>query len=107
MAEGVEDLEVAVAVDTNADGVVTEIGAAAGDDEWLGNVSGETIPDPLPVSVRAIRITIVARTTKQFTGINTFKLGAVEDRAANGATDNFRRRTLSTIVEIRNFGGSP
>ena len=50
---------------------------------------------------------MVARTTKQFAGTNTYKLGALEDRLANAATDNFRRRTLSSIIEIRNMGGSP
>ena len=107
IAEGIEDLEVAVGIDSNGDGTLSELGAAAGDDEWLGNVSGETIPSPLPASVRAVRISIVARTTKQFTGVNSFRLGALEDRAANSLTDNFRRRTLSSIVEIRNLGGSP
>ena len=76
-------------------------------DEWYGNVVGENVPVPLPNTTRAIRVTIVARTVRQFAGVNTFKLQAVEDRIANPATDNFRRRTLSTTVEIRNLAGSP
>ncbi len=106
IAEGIEDLNIAVAIDSNGDGVISEIGAVADDDEWFFNVAGDTPPASL-ASIRAIRITLVARTSKEAQGINSFKLGALEDRAANAATDNFRRRTLSTIVEIRNLGGSP
>lgn len=108
IAEGIEDLQVVYGADNvTVDGVLGTESATAGADEWYGNVVGETVPTPLPNSARAIRITIVARTVRQFTGVNTFKLQAVEDRIANTATDNFRRRLLSTTVEIRNLQGSP
>ena len=108
IAEGIEDLQVVYGADNvTANGILDAETTTAGTDEWYGNVNGEVVPLPLPNSTRAIRITIVARTVRAFTGVNTFKLQAVEDRLANGATDNFRRRVLSTIVEIRNLQGSP
>ena len=75
--------------------------------EWYGNVAGEAVPLPPSNALRAVRVTIVARTTRQFSGVNAFVLKALEDRAANSTTDNFRRRILSTTVEIRNLSGSP
>lgn len=106
IAEGVEDLQVAVAIDANNDGVITEIGAGAGDDEWNGNFIGEAIPATL-TGARAIRVSIVARATRAAQGINFFQLGALEDRLVVATNDGFRRRMLSTIVEIRNLDGSP
>ncbi len=108
IAEGIEDLQVVYGADNvTVNGILDTESTTANADEWYGNVNAETVPVPLPNSTRAIRLTIVARTVRQFSGVNTFKLQAVEDRPANAATDNFRRRVLSTIVEIRNLQGSP
>lgn len=104
-AEGVEDLQIAVGVDANNDGSIAEVGLAAGDDEWSYNFTGET--GALPAgAVRAIRVSLVARTATAFTGQAVFNRPAIENRAAGGA-DQFRRRVLTSIVEIRNLGGSP
>jgi type IV pilus assembly protein PilW len=108
IAEGIEDIQIVYGADTNNDGLLSaEDNVTANADEWFGNVIGENVPLPIPSSVRAIRISIVARTIRQFAGNATFKLNALEDRTANTANDNFRRRILSTTVEIRNLSGSP
>jgi prepilin-type N-terminal cleavage/methylation domain-containing protein len=108
IAEGIEDLQVVFGADSvTTDGVLSAESTTAGADEWFGNVNGEAVPLILPNSTRAVRISVVARTVRQFTGVNTFRLGALEDRLQNGATDNFRRRILSTTVEVRNLNGSP
>jgi prepilin-type N-terminal cleavage/methylation domain-containing protein len=109
LADGVEDMQVAVAVDNNpADGQITEVGVVAGDDEWYFNVGGETMPvGPLPI--RAIRVTLIARgvfTNAVSTTVNSFFRPKAEDHAA-GAGDNIRRRVLQSTVEIRNLQGSP
>lgn len=104
LAEGIEDLQVAVAVDANSDGVITENGAAAGDDEWTFNVAGETLPAG---TIRAVRITLVARASQIIPGPATFRRPAAEDHAAATAFDQFRRRVLTSTIEIRNFQGSP
>ncbi len=106
IAEGIEDMQIAVGVDTNGDGVLAVESTTAGADEWIGNVVGE-LPYAGASGVRAIRITLVARTAKQAQGINTYLLPAVEDRVVNVATDNFRRRLLKSTIEVRNLGGSP
>ena len=107
IAEGIEDLQVVFGADTSGDGILSAESTSAGADEWFGNVNGEAVPATLPNTTRAVRVSIVARTVRAFTGVNTFRLNALEDRLANGATDSFRRRVLSTTVEIRNLQGSP
>ena len=109
LAEGVEDLQVAFGIDSGTDGVL-ELGAGANDDEWIPNVSGETLPVTLGAftgTMRAVRVTLIARAEQQLIGaVNLFGRPAAEDHAA-GSADAFRRRVLRTIVEIRNTGVSP
>jgi hypothetical protein len=113
-APGIEDLQLAVAVDqAPEDGVLNEAGAAANDDEWHGNVAGETLateiqpPPATPVSWRALRVTLVSRATQARNETASYFRPAVEDHAAATAADTYRRRVLSTIVELRNQGASP
>lgn len=99
LAEGVEDLQVAVGVDLDGDGGLTDAGDTA--DEWFYNAVGD--PDPPPITDgrwRALRVTVTAR--------DLYRRGesarpAAEDHGA-GALDAHRRRTLSTQIEIRNLG---
>jgi prepilin-type N-terminal cleavage/methylation domain-containing protein len=109
LAEGVEDLQVAFGIDQGTDGV-SEIGTAAGDDEWIPNVSGETLPTPLTSftgTLRAVRVTLIARAEQSLIGgVSLFGRPKAEDHAA-GTADAYRRRVLRTIVEVRNTGVSP
>lgn len=108
IAEGIEDLQLAVGVDADADGDVEEIGAAANDDEWHFNVLGDTPPPLVTVTPwRAVRITVGARSIVETSTVNDSVRPAAEDRDAATAGDPFRRRNLSTTVEIRNLRGSP
>ncbi|MDB4959004.1 MAG: hypothetical protein JWO36_6573 [Myxococcales bacterium] len=104
LAEGVEDLQIAIGVDANGDNTITEVGAAAGDDEWQYNVSGDAA---IAGTIRAVRITIVGRAVSALMGPATFIRPAAEDRAAAISNDGYRRRVLRTQVEIRNLVGSP
>jgi prepilin-type N-terminal cleavage/methylation domain-containing protein len=118
LAEGVEDLQIALGVDSNPplvpDGKLGTIPWVAGTfedstgpnlDEWQGNNAGDGV---LSGPVRAVRVTLVARTTTGLVGNKTpFVRPAVEDHAASGTPDKFRRRILRSIVEIRNMAGSP
>ena len=79
LAEGIEDLQVALARDVNGDGAIAELGAAPDDDEWQFNVAGEA---EVSGAIRAVRITLVARASPTL------------------------RRTLATTVEVRNLKGS-
>ena len=101
LAEGVEDLQVALAVDADANGqIAVENAATAGADEWVLNNAGET--PPLTVAnLKAVRITLVAKSTSAEKG--TFPARpAAEDRAA-GTADGFFRRVVRSEVAVRNF----
>ena len=105
LAEGIEDLQVAVGVDVNSDGNLFENGTTG--DEWFGNAAGDAAP-PLPTVQRwrAIRVTLVARTIKETGNEPVSSRPAAEDRGA-GTADKYRRRVLSTVVDVRNFEASP
>ncbi len=108
MAEGVEDLQLVKAEDVNADGYVGAEGSPSlGADEWLFNSS--TDGTDLNYTVRAIRVTMVARTLSGLIGnLKQFNRPQVEDHAAAAAnSDNFRRRILRQTVEVRNTSSSP
>lgn len=106
LAEGIEDMQLAIGIDGDGDGGIAEIGAAAGDDEWFYNVTGETATG---TTVRAVRVTLVARTANQLAGMTVpaFKRPKAEDHEQSTTFDAYRRRNLRTTVELRNLGGSP
>jgi prepilin-type N-terminal cleavage/methylation domain-containing protein len=105
LAEGIEDFQVAVGADADGDGNVAEAGTGANDDEWAYNFIGDSAPTG---TIRAVRITLVARTVKPLFGnVALFYPLAAEDRAAGGTPDAYRRRVLRTLVDMRNTGGSP
>ena len=106
LAEGIEDLQIVLGVDSNGDGKLgVESGVAANDDEWQGNNIGDTA---LAGTIRAVRVTLIARTTSGLIGNSApFSRPAVEDHAAGSGGDKFRRRILRSTVEVRNMAGSP
>jgi prepilin-type N-terminal cleavage/methylation domain-containing protein len=105
LAEGVEDLQVAVGVDVDGDGEVTEDGTTT--DEWFYNADGDSAPPAITTTPwRALRITVVARTLREPQVADSSTPPAVEDHTA-GQPDRYRRRVLSTTIEIRNLEGSP
>lgn len=106
LAEGIEDMQIVLGIDSNNDGKLgVEAGAAGNDDEWQGNHASDTA---LIGTIRAVRITLLARTTSGLIGNSSpFFRPAVEDHAAAGSGDKFRRRILRSTVEVRNMAGSP
>jgi type II secretory pathway pseudopilin PulG len=108
VAPGVEDLQIAVGVDVNNDGEVSEVGLAPNDDEWFYNVAGDAPPPAITGGGwRALRVTVTVRSLAEVSSHPISTRPAVEDRVAASQPDEFRRRTLSTTVEIRNLQGSP
>ena len=113
-AAGIEDLQVAFAIDNgNGDGgspngrIGTEIGSAGNDDEWIYNHSGDTEPTCAEMAnIKAVRITLVARSTVQrqgqFSAAN--RRPKVEDHAAAVSSDGFYRVRLQQIISLRNKG---
>jgi prepilin-type N-terminal cleavage/methylation domain-containing protein len=103
IADGVEDMQVAIGVDVNQNGTLLDDGSNT--DEWFGNNVADVLPPLITGGLwRAIRITFVAKDLADTDAVNGGQLPAVEDRPA-GPVDGVRRRVLTTQIELRNFGG--
>lgn len=101
LANYIEDMQVSLGYDRNSDGILTEVGSAANDDEWVFNVAGESSAGEAPTNLREVRIVLVGRTrlpNPNFQGARP----AVLDRA-QGAPDGYRRKIKGTKVKIRNL----
>ena len=108
VAEGIEDLQFAIGVDEDGDGEVSA-DAPDGVDEWYYNHEDDVAPLHAITSkpYRALRITVVARSTDETTAQPTSIRPKAEDHEGETQPDVYRRRSLSTRVEIRNLSGSP
>ncbi len=104
LAEGIEDLQVVLGIDSSSDGLGAETAVVDGD-EWWGNLPGESIPTSGTITMRAVRLSLVARALVPVTGTASYFRPALEDHDG-GTTDNFRRRVLTSIIEVRNMLGS-
>jgi len=103
VTEGVEDMQIALGIDKNSNGVLNEVGAGVDDDEWVGNYPGDTL---LSGNIRAIRIVLVTRENAPMMRANYYR-PTVLNRSGTTSPDQYRRRVLSSTVEIRNLTGSP
>lgn len=116
IANMIEDMQVAFGCDDNNDGVVLE-GTGPDErqnDEWaLNRLGGESTPPVCnPAPIRIVRLTLVARSTGPDA---TFKTGhrpgaedrlpgtVAEDLSQSGGIGTFHRRTLTTLVRLRNL----
>jgi prepilin-type N-terminal cleavage/methylation domain-containing protein len=105
VAEGIEDLQIAIGADRDGNGRIDDDDADAGDDDdWVYNHPGDTLLSP---PYRAIRLTVIARSIDDTSQEATSTRPGAEDREEAAAPDVFRRRVLSTTVELRNLEGSP
>ena len=106
LAEGVEDLQLVKAVDTTGTGIPDDGTTPTTADKWQYNIAGDT---PLVGTLRAVRVTLVARTLSGLIGnLKSYNRPAIEDHAAAALnSDNFRRRILRTTAEVRNMSVSP
>ena len=66
LAEGIEDMQIAYGFDDNGDGVITDTDSTT--DEWLWNAPGDTVGTHVIANLRAIRITLVAKSTSVDSG---------------------------------------
>jgi prepilin-type N-terminal cleavage/methylation domain-containing protein len=109
VAEGIEDLQISIGIDRNANGGLDELGATGDDDDWVYNNPDDS--QPLPnialTPFRAVRLTVIARSVDDTTNVTSSRLPAAEDRPQAAADDVFRRRSLSATIELRNIQGSP
>ena len=101
LADYIEDFQVAVGIDENGDKTIAT-------DEWAySGVAGTPSPFTNGKTLHAIRITLVARAATDLGMTATFTKPTVEDHVPSATADTFRRRVLSTSIEIRNLGDSP
>jgi prepilin-type N-terminal cleavage/methylation domain-containing protein len=83
--EGVIDFQVAVGVDANADGVITESAGSPSTDEWFGNAASETVAAPPWNTVstypqlKQVRVGLILQTLNSYPGTPA-PLTALEDR---------------------------
>lgn len=103
LADWVEDFQVAVGIDTDADRTITEAeleySPAAAGTTWLANGTE---------GLHTVRLSLVARAAGGLVATTASYLRpALEDHVGSTAVDTFRRRVLRTTVEIRNLEDSP
>ncbi|HVR28389.1 MAG TPA: PilW family protein [Thermoanaerobaculia bacterium] len=123
IADNILDLQVTLGVDVDGDGIVAEGAddAARASDEWLFNVAGDVdasgeplsplIWNPANATLHYVRISTLARTDRPDLGYQAEELVRIEDRDFSAsphrlnevAERRFRRRILSTLVDMRNL----
>jgi hypothetical protein len=130
VADNILDMQIALGIDTDGNGLVDEgvpdgeAGLSRGDDDWLFNHGDDTnedgeLADDLkwnPIGGSAplyyVRLTTTARTDRRDFGYQAELLDQIQDRDFTVAPHNefntlgerrFRRRTLDTIVDMRNL----
>jgi prepilin-type N-terminal cleavage/methylation domain-containing protein len=98
IAENIEDLQLAYALDTDGDGQLDDLDSDGEADYY----NGAAVADPS--TIRAIRINILARS--DFPDPNYANQGnppaQIENRILGATNDNFRRRWWRTVVKVRN-----
>ena len=104
LAENIEDMQISLGIDVDGNGNIDPT-------EWAYSA---TTPGALAGEVRAVRITLTARASQTLIGNYTndivnspFFYRGAENRGANIAHDGYRRRVLTSTIEVRNTGGSP
>ena len=85
----VEDLQIAYQVEGNTSWIYDETTSS-----WPTGKSNEDI--------RVVRISLVVRTPVEDTDDQSYSRPALEDRAASGTQDGYRRRIYTTVVKLRN-----
>lgn len=88
VAESIEDIQFAYGVDADGDG---EMDSATG---FQNTVSS-------PITIAAVRVTVVAKARNKDMRGATFTRPAIEDHSAS-SPDNYRRRILTKILKVRN-----
>ena len=91
VAEDIEDLQFRFGLDTNNDDVV---------DSWVYQAD---LTDVQKDQVRLVKISILGRTSTEHRGYSDTR-PEIEDHAASGSTDGYRRKLLQVTVKVRNLG---
>ncbi|GBD97642.1 hypothetical protein BMS3Abin06_02542 [bacterium BMS3Abin06] len=101
IAENIEDLQFAYAVDADNDGEIDDLN----NNNMLDGgdfINGSAVADP--ADIRAIRVNVLARADKadvNYAGLGN-PPGLIENRSHAATNDSFRRRWWQTLVTMRN-----
>jgi len=101
IAENIEDLQLAYAVDANNDGQVDDQNGSGTVD--AGDfINGALVIDPS--TIRAIRVNILARTDKRDPNYRGLGMppATIENRAHAQVADDFKRRWWQSMITMRN-----
>ena len=105
LADWIEDFQVAVGIDED---VIAPSNQTIDADEWVYSAAAGTFTADGTKKLHAVRITLVARPASQLVATTaTYTTPIIEDHSPTGAPDTYRRRVLSTTIEIRNLQDSP
>jgi Tfp pilus assembly protein PilW len=110
LVEGAEDFEVAVWVDADSNGYILDTSSTS---EWQGDAINTTITMPgaantIDPSVKALRVSLLVRTSAQYAGSTTTGSLKLENRGVstltyNGTTVAPRYRELRMVVAPRQW----
>jgi type IV pilus assembly PilW-like protein len=114
VADGIVDLQVALGIDANGDGVIASPGVGGvtpTNDEWQYDDPADGV---LTGTLKYIRVSAVVRTQRPDQGYTAPPLAPLEDHdydnppsalnLAGGPDRHYRRRLLQTVVDLRNLG---
>ena len=105
LADWIEDFQVAVGIDENT---VPPSDKTIDADEWAYSAAAGAFTDDGTRKLHAMRVTLVARPASRLVATTaTYTKPVIEDHNPGGSPDTFRRRVLSTTIEIRNLQDSP
>ncbi len=95
-------LQVALGLDLNGDGQITEVGAAANDDEWFFNATGDTAATAAQIALlREIRVSLTGRTAHPDTRHTDAPELPENAPAVTGDDRQYRYRSHSVRVTLR------
>jgi len=99
LADNVEDLQLAYAIDANGDGDADDTNGNGRLDDF---VDGSAVSDPS--TIKAVRVNVLARTDRPDPGYRGMgsRPAAIENHNQTVVTDDLRRRWWQAIVGVRN-----
>ena len=118
VADGIEDMQISWGCDVDNQGLLEEgtTPTLRQSDEWAYNVAQDSLPSCSlnGNTIRAVRITLIGRTTGPMTSKEGFRPAAedhaagtpAQDLAATGQIGTYGRATLTSVIKPRNIARS-
>ena len=105
LAEGIEDLQIILGIDSNGNGLVEGGGSTAATNERIYDYPGETAPADLS-QLRSVEVILVARTSvpdESMAGSGGFPTGATIGDHPLPAPDRYHRRVAIANIAVRSL----